>query len=88
MDQLLALDGETIGDLIAVTGWLAHTTRAALTGLRRRGYAVAIDGSEKERGSIYFINTGPTLKDKATVAHSESAQATITADAKQAMSHG
>jgi hypothetical protein len=86
MDQLLALDGETIGDLIAVTGWLAHTTRAA--GLRRRGYAVAIDGSEKERGSIYFINTGPSLKDKATVAHSESAQATIAADAKQAMSHG
>jgi hypothetical protein len=25
---------------MAATGWLAHTTRAALTGLRKRGYAV------------------------------------------------
>src|SRR3984957_9178347 len=35
--------GATIAELIAATGWLAHTTRAALTGLRKRGYAVAID---------------------------------------------
>jgi Protein of unknown function (DUF3489) len=35
------------------TGWLAHTTRAALTGLRKRGYAVAIDRSNNERGSFY-----------------------------------
>ena len=30
--------GATIEELIAATGWLAHTTRAALTGLRKRGY--------------------------------------------------
>ena len=47
--------GATIKELIAATGWLAHTTRAALTGLRKRGYAVAIDRSDDKRGSFYRI---------------------------------
>jgi Protein of unknown function (DUF3489) len=47
--------GATVDELIAATGWLAHTTRAALTGLRKRGYAVAIDRSDHERGSFYRI---------------------------------
>jgi hypothetical protein len=46
--------------LIAATGWLAHTTRAALTGLRKRGYAVAIDRSDDKRGSFYRISAGGT----------------------------
>jgi hypothetical protein len=32
--------GATMESLIASTGWLPHTTRAALSGLRKRGYAV------------------------------------------------
>jgi len=40
---------------VAATGWLPHTTRAALTGLRKRGYAVTIDRSNKEQGSTYRI---------------------------------
>jgi hypothetical protein len=31
--------GATLEELIAATDWLPHTTRAALTGLRKRGYA-------------------------------------------------
>jgi Protein of unknown function (DUF3489) len=50
--------GATIEELIAATGWLAHTTRAALTGLRKRGYAVAIDRSDDKRGSFYRIPAG------------------------------
>jgi hypothetical protein len=46
--------GAGIEELIAATGWLPHTTRAALTGLRKRGYTV-----ERERletgGSVYRI---------------------------------
>ena len=76
--------GATIDDMIAATGWLAHTTRAALTGLRKRGYRVAIDRSDKERGSIYRINSDPTLKDNAAVVHSEHAQTTSAMDAKKA----
>ena len=52
--------GATVEELIAATGWLAHTTRAALTGLRKRGYAVAIDRSDDKRGSFYRIPAGET----------------------------
>jgi len=50
--------GATLADLIAATDWLPHTTRATLTGLRKRGYAVALDRSNKERGSKYSIPRG------------------------------
>ena len=33
-------DGATLPDLIAATGWLPHTTRAALTGLRKKGHTL------------------------------------------------
>ena len=55
IELLLRDHGATIDELIAATGWLAHTTRAALTGLRKRGYVVAINRSDKERGSFYRI---------------------------------
>ena len=59
--ELLQRDhGATIDELIAATGWLAHTTRAALTGLRKRGYAVAIDRSDDKRGSFYRIPADET----------------------------
>jgi Protein of unknown function (DUF3489) len=59
--ELLHRDhGATIEELIAATGWLAHTTRAALTGLRKRGYAVAIDRSDDKRGSFYRVSGGET----------------------------
>jgi hypothetical protein len=37
--------GATIDELIAATGWLPHTTRAALTGLRKRGYQITCSRS-------------------------------------------
>ncbi len=40
IDLLRRADGATIVDLSEATGWLPHTTRAALTGLRKRGHAV------------------------------------------------
>jgi hypothetical protein len=52
--------GATIAELIAATGWLAHTTRATLTGLRKRGYAVTIHRSDEKRGSFYRIPAGET----------------------------
>jgi len=33
-------EGATLAELIAATDWLPHTTRAALTGLRKKGYNV------------------------------------------------
>jgi len=40
IDMLSKEPGVTIDALIKATGWLPHTTRAALTGLRKRGFAV------------------------------------------------
>ena len=33
-------EGATLAELITATGWLPHTTRAALTGLRKKGHQV------------------------------------------------
>ena len=45
--QLAALvtrdTGATLDQMIALTGWLPHTTRAALTGLKKKGYAISSD---------------------------------------------
>ena len=40
---LLGDEGATLSDMIAATGWLPHTTRAALTGLKKKGYALSSD---------------------------------------------
>jgi hypothetical protein len=46
--------GVAIEELTSATGWLPHTTRAALTGLRKRGYAIERSRSE-QGGSVYRI---------------------------------
>lgn len=33
-------DGATLADLITATGWLPHTTRAALTGIKKKGHRI------------------------------------------------
>ena len=40
VDMLSQEQGTTLAALIDATGWLPHTTRAALTGLRKKGYAI------------------------------------------------
>ena len=41
---LLSRDGgASLEDLVAATGWQPHTTRAALTNLRKKGHAVTKD---------------------------------------------
>ena len=58
IEHLQRADGATVIDLTQATGWLPHTTRAALTGLRKRGYAVI-----RERigagDSVYRISDAP-----------------------------
>jgi hypothetical protein len=59
--ELLQRDcGATLEELIAATDWLPHTSRAALTGLRKRGYSLTIDRSDKERGSTYRARSNET----------------------------
>jgi hypothetical protein len=66
IELLRRADGATISDLTQASGWLRHTTRAALTGLRKRGYAVI-----RERigagDSVYRISDAPAHSGDRTV---------------------
>jgi Protein of unknown function (DUF3489) len=66
IELLHSSDGVTLAELVANTGWLPHTARAALTGLRKRGYAVRIDRADKARGSVYRIESSEMGGDGAT----------------------
>lgn len=46
-------EGATLAELIGATGWLPHTTRAALTGLRHKGYE--IHRSKRDSETCYRI---------------------------------
>ncbi len=46
-------EGASISDLTSATGWQAHSVRAALTGLRKRGYD--IERSVESGASRYRI---------------------------------
>ena len=45
--------GATLDALVEATGWLPHTTRAALTGLRKRGFS--IERAREGEASVYRI---------------------------------
>jgi hypothetical protein len=66
IELLQGNDGVTLAALVTNTGWLPHTARAALTGLRKRGYAVVIDRADKARGSVYRIEPSEMGGDGAT----------------------
>lgn len=59
-DKVIALlkrkQGATLDDLVNATGWLPHTTRAAMTGLRKKGHRIeriSVDGLSR-----YAIGAG------------------------------
>jgi hypothetical protein len=47
--------GASVADLVAATGWLAHTTRAAVSRLRQAGHV--LDTTTGESGAVYRIAT-------------------------------
>jgi hypothetical protein len=53
IEMLSEKGGATLDVLIGATDWLPHTTRAALTGLRKRGYA--IERKRDGEASVYRI---------------------------------
>ena len=46
-------EGATLTELVAATGWLPHTTRAALTGLRKKGHV--LDKGKRDGATCYRI---------------------------------
>lgn len=60
--QVIALleraGGATLADLADSTGWLPHTTRAALTGLRKKGHVIA----KESRDGVTVYNIGKAAR--------------------------
>ena len=51
VEMLSAPDGASLDELVRAMGWLPHTTRAAITGLRKRGLTVL---TEKREGACAY----------------------------------
>ncbi len=75
--QLIAMlskeGGASISEIATALGWLPHTTRAALTGLRHKGYELGRE-TDGERGSLYRIIAMPiTVAEVTNAAQAEAA---------------
>ncbi len=59
IDQVITLlrreQGATLPEMVAATGWQTHSTRAALTGLRKKGHTLAKD--TRDDVTCYRIGT-------------------------------
>ena len=51
--------GATVEQVADAMGWLPHTPRAALTGLRKRGFGIDRRKATDERAGAYVIVDGP-----------------------------
>ncbi len=66
IEMLSGSAGASIGALMGATGWLPHTTRAALTGLRQAG--CSIERSKGDGGvSVYRLLRARASRDRANV---------------------
>ncbi len=59
IDQVVGLlrapDGATIAELMAATGWQAHSVRGALAGTVKKRLGYALTSEMTERGRVYRI---------------------------------
>lgn len=63
-EQLLTREGgASLEDLTAATGWQPHSCRAFLTGLRKKGWAIA--RKQREDGTTIWIGIAPVAADQA-----------------------
>jgi hypothetical protein len=47
--------GASIEQMMAATGWLHHSTRAALTGLKKKGHIIS---KERKDGTTFYMIKG------------------------------
>jgi predicted ArsR family transcriptional regulator len=61
------LSGKASADIATISGklgWQSHTTRAAITGLRKAGYEVAVEKPEGGRPTRYRVTAEPPPADE------------------------
>lgn len=71
VDMLRRPEGATLEQMVAATGWLPHTTRAVLTGLKKKGHIVT---SEKD-DSVRTYRVVQTASAKVTNDYTETTEA-------------
>ena len=77
---LLRAKGATALELIAATDWRAHSVRAFLSGLRKKGRAIV--RNERKSGELAYRIASPVhVLDRATDGAGEAAAAAVVADA-------
>ena len=57
LEMLEREDGATLEQMVKATAWQPHTTRAALTGLKKKGYT--IERSQRDGASVYRVTASP-----------------------------
>lgn len=55
LDLLARTEGATLNQLVAATGWLPHTTRAALTGVKKKGHTLSSEKVEGRERTYYVV---------------------------------
>lgn len=64
LDLLMRAEGATLDQMVSATGWLPHSTRAVLTGLRKKGHVLS-SGKQGDGVRIYRITPVPVPEDAA-----------------------
>ena len=59
IQMLTRKSGADVATISEKLGWLPHTTRAALTGLRRAGFEISVENPGNGKLSCYRISAKP-----------------------------
>jgi hypothetical protein len=60
LELLARPDGASLHEVVTATGWLSHTARAVLSGLRKRGHGIERIGGGEDCGSRYHLASATT----------------------------
>jgi hypothetical protein len=63
VEMLAREGGASMDELTAATGWLPHTARAALSGLRKKGHVIT-RAKRADGASVYRIEAGSTVAEE------------------------
>ena len=63
LSLLARQQGASLTEMMGATGWLPHTTRAALTGLRQRGCTIERSTSSDGSSTYRITNSSPAAAD-------------------------
>ena len=89
IDLLSREGGASLATIVEATGWLPHTTRAALTGLRKKGHTIErFRGDEETRYRIVTVSAEASVDEANSAGDADSAIAGAGSDGDAAVDGG